>query len=186
MINSIEIREPINEKEITDISLFWLTVFKSLANLDDDNPDRWFKVDTWAVDSIQAFEENKSGVLNISAFENGKVLGAIAGYQLRASDSLFYLDTIAVDPESRKMGLGIKLLEKLISVCTEKKIKTILFDTNKLNKFSGAVNFWDHLAKNYHGIKIEKLGEKNGYFDGSEDTGGIGVFYTIQLKGVTW
>lgn len=182
MTNVLEIRVPKSLEEIQDTSRLWTTVFRSLADLTDDNPDRWFKVGTWESDAKLKLEGLPSDQFTILAVDNRAVIGAVTGYRMRTSDNLVYAETAAVLKERRGQYVGAMMLRGFLEICTMEKVKAILFDTNKDPKRGGATSVWD--SAKFREVEINRIGEIPGYWDG--DPNQTGVLYKVQLHGVTW
>lgn len=181
MKQDLEIRPPRSVNEINAAAVLWTTVFTSLAKLSDEDPRRWFKVDTWKADAIKTLHDTNPDQISVLAIDGNTVIGAVTGYKMRSSDSLVYAETTAVLPERRRQGVGKLMLRSFEQICTNRRVKAILFDTNKDPLHGGATAIWE--KAHFGQLSIQKIGDIPGYWDGGSQTG---VLYKVQLHGVTW
>lgn len=106
---------------------------------------------------IQELTENKFS-LYISALLDGNAVGYAGMWKIFDEG---HITNIAVHPEFRKIGIGSRLLEKLINISREMKIEKLTLEVRKSNV----------AAKNLYlkyGFKEEGI-RKNYYADNGED-----------------
>jgi ribosomal-protein-alanine N-acetyltransferase len=106
---------------------------------------------------IQELRENKFSIY-ISALLDGNVVGYAGMWKIFDEG---HITNIAVHPEFRKIGIGSRLLEKLIDISREKDIEKLTLEVRKSN--TAAKNLYLKYGFKEEGIR------KSYYADNGED-----------------
>lgn len=88
------------------------------------------------LENIAAFLENEFNYF-MAYVEEGEIIGFALAYTLQRYDgqnSMMYLHEIGVNEDSRRKGIGKKLLKALKNICTENDFMKLFLITNKSNR----------------------------------------------------